>query len=112
MTLTDGTKWHVDASGKMTPGALAPSENAFSYTRYFEDTDSDTIVGKDARGCFLIDKHTASLSAKEQSAIVYFADFIACAKEGNTPYFLVKNLTGDVVVVNADSEEILTTDLS
>lgn len=86
--------------------------NEFVYTRFFEDTDASVIIGKNANGLFLIERNKSKLSEQEQKSIVYFEDFLACYKNGESPFFLIKDQDSNVLVVNRDGMEILATDLS
>ena len=112
MILTSGAKWYVDEAGRMVKGILSKRTNEFNYTRFFEDTDASVIIGKNINGIFLIERNKTNLSEREQNSIVYFEDFLACFKNGESPFFLIKNKDGDVIIINRDGKEILTTDLS
>ena len=112
MILTSGAKWYVDETGHMVKGILSKRTNEFNYTRFFEDTDASVIIGKNINGIFLIERNKTNLSEREQNSIVYFEDFLACFKNGESPFFLIKNKDGDVIIINRDGKEILTTDLS
>ena len=113
MVLTSGAKWHVNENGNMVRGELPMKKtNEFAYTRFFEDTDASVIIGKNINGLFLMERNKTSLSEREQNTIVYFEDFLACYKNGESPFFLIKTKAGDVVIINRDGTEILTTDLS
>ena len=112
MSLTSGTKWYVDDAGQMVKWALPKKSNEFNYTRFFEDTDASVIIGKNMDGLFLIERNKSSLTEREQQSIVYFENFLACFKNGESPFFLMKNKDGDVIIIDRDGTEILTTDLS
>lgn len=113
MILTSGAKWHVNENGNMVRGELPMKKtNEFAYTRFFEDTDASVIIGKNINGLFLMERNKTKLTEREQNSIVYFENFLACFKNGESPFFLIKTKTEDVIIVNREGTEILTTDLS
>lgn len=59
-----------------------------------------------------MERNKTKLTEQEQNSIMYFEDFLACFKNGESPFFLIKNKDGDVIIINRDGAEILTTDLS
>jgi len=58
MTVTSGAKWYLDKENKkLIPGIPPKKEkSAFAFTRAFEDTDGDYIVGKNENGYFIINR--------------------------------------------------------
>lgn len=58
MTVTSGVKWYLDTIQKKLIHGLPPKKDksAFSFTRAFEDTDGDYIVGKNEHGYFIINR--------------------------------------------------------
>lgn len=113
MVLTSGAKWYVNENGNMVRGELPMKKtNEFAYTRFFEDTDASVIIGKNINGLFLMERNKSTLTEREQNAIVYFDDFLACFKNGESPFFLIKTKGEDVIIIDRSGVEILTTDLS
>jgi len=79
-------------------------ENNFSYTRVFEDTDSEYVVAHSSKGYFIIDSTIQNLSKKQEDEIVYFGDFYWCLSPSeagsDAPRFLMQTLDEQIVLVD------------
>lgn len=113
MTTTSGKKWYLDkASKKIIEWSIPQSINQnFTFTRFFEDTDGEYIVAKNEKWYFLINRTKTKISDTDKEKIVYYNWFLWHKRNSEYSFFLMKNSLWEIVLVNENSVELLTTDL-
>lgn len=113
MTVTSGVKWYLDTIQKKLIHGLPPKKDksAFSFTRAFEDTDGDYIVGKNEHGYFIINRTKWKITESNQKAIIYFKDFIKHTRFWEYSFFLFQTNDHEVVLVNENSFIVWHTDI-
>lgn len=116
--VTSGQQYRVDRrDGSYSSGTWTNDpENNFSYTRVFEDTDSEYVVAHSSKGYFIIDSTIQNLSKKQEDDIIYFQDFYWCLSPSeagsDTPRFLMQTLDEQIVLADEHGRTIAGTDLS
>ena len=116
--VTSGANYYVDRStGKYHQGTLASNPKInFTYTRVFEDTDSEYVIAKNEKGTFIIDSTINNLSPEKEKTIRYFQDFYWCLSpsEANmgVPRFLMLTFDGQIVLTDESGATIAGTDLT
>jgi len=113
MTLTSGAKWYLDKQNKkLIQGELPKIEKStFKFTRAFEDTDSDFIVGKNEIWYFIINRNKWKITENDQKNIVYFQDFIKYVGYKEYSFFLMKTIDNEIVLVNENGVIVWNTDI-
>lgn len=104
--------YYLDEQGKIIEWAVKINNSEFVYTRYFEDTDTDFIVWKNNKWYFIINRFVNELNEKEKEKIIYFKNYLFYIKKDWKSFFLVSKESSDIVLVNENSDEIISTDLS
>lgn len=113
MTVTSDRKWYLDtAQKKFIPGLPPKKEkNIFNFTRAFEDTDGNYIVGKNEYGIFIINRNKWEITESDQKSIIYFKDFIKHTRFWKYSFFLFQSNENEIVLVNENSFIVCHTDI-
>lgn len=112
MQTTSWQYWYLDKITWNTIKTVKNKSNNFTYTRYFEDTDSIYIIWKNDRGVFIIDRTLSKIDKKTQNNIKYFKDCISSFVDKKEIYFLLEDLNWDIVLVDHSSNVLCYTDLT
>lgn len=112
MQTTSWQYWYLDKITWNTIKTVKNKSNNFTYTRYFEDTDSIYIIWKNDRGVFIIDRTLSKIDKKTQNNIKYFKDCISSFVDKKDIYFLLEDLNWDIVLVDHSSNVLCYTDLT
>ncbi len=109
------TKWryfHIFSNDKkLREWKIEKKENTFSFTRFFEDTDSDFIIWKNDNWLFIINRIKTSLDNNKIKELVYFKDFITSCIYNDFTFFLLETFDNEIVIVNENQAVITYTDL-
>ncbi len=104
-------KYHLDNEWKVVPWMPQINTSAFSFTRVFEDTDTDYIVWKNERWYFIISRMVNELSDRQRENIKYFHWYCGYTNNWKWWAFLMVRPSREVVLVDKDSKELFSTDL-
>ena len=116
--VTSGANYYVDRStGKYYQGTLAARPvSSFSYTRVFEDTDSEYVIAKNEKWTFIIDSTINNLSPEKEKTLRYFQDFYWCLSPSeaneNAPRFLMLTFDDQIILTDESGATIAGTDLT
>lgn len=103
METTLGNMYFIDRQGNLQKWTPLKEKKTFTYTRFFEDTDSNVIVGKNNKGLFLIERNKQYFTKGEIDRIFFFKDFIKhCTCKEGISFFLVETMENEIVILNDD----------
>lgn len=112
MQTTSWQYWYLDKITWNIIKTVKNKSNNFTYTRYFEDTDSIYIIWKNDNWIFIIDRTVNKISKNDQKNIKYFKDCISSFIDKKITYFLLEDLNWDIVLVDNNSNVLCYTDLT
>jgi hypothetical protein len=113
MQLSDKTTAYIAESGAVVigrPASLTQRAKQFDWTRHFEDSDSDIIVGKNAKGVFLIDRTDGDITDTEKDQVRYYLSFVGIQKSSEFPLFVLEDFDGTIVLLDGVGSEIALAD--
>lgn len=112
MTTTSWKNWYLDKiNNKIIEWTLIQTKNTFSFTRIFEDSDGEYIVWENSNGVFIINRNKIHLTQTAQKNIPYFKKFFLHTRNNNYSFFLMEDQNEEIILVNENGVNILTTDL-
>lgn len=106
----DNTYYHIKQHDpKIYPWKAFNTWTNFVFKRFFEDTDSDYIVGEDENWLFVIER---SLPTKPP-VIIYYKKLYAYynPKSSTDKFFIFENEDFELILVNPEKNDIIHTDI-